>query len=187
MCTESSCTLLWRPARLPVHFCIPEVCHNATQNVVLITSVFLYFIVKFRESITLAVMQIFRWDKKRWIKNEEEDTFIGRSKILTLMAKRHLITFRYVATLSQFLQLLLLVLVWGIYRFLRSSVLLRLKISIWKPHIWRKSAWFLNHSTGIVLRVQTDEHILTHNLICGQPNHFQISTDWEILSYDHLI
>ena len=50
--------------------------HNATLDVVLITSVLEYFIVKFRESITLAVMKIFRWDKKCWIENEEEDTFI---------------------------------------------------------------------------------------------------------------
>ena len=59
---------------------------------------------KFREAINLAVMQIFRCDKKRWIENEEEDTFIGRSKIVTdsLMTIRHLIRFRYMATVSQF-------------------------------------------------------------------------------------
>ena len=45
---------------------------------------------------------IFSIDKKRWIDNEEEDTFIGRSKIVALMVIRHLIIFRYIATLSQF-------------------------------------------------------------------------------------
>ena len=61
-----------------------------------------YFIVKFRKAITLAEMQIFRCDKKRWIENEEYDTSIGRSKIVTLITIRHLIIFRYMATVSQF-------------------------------------------------------------------------------------
>ena len=45
-------------------------------------------IAKLQEVITLAVMQIFRLDKKRWIVNEEENTFIGRLKIITLLRQR---------------------------------------------------------------------------------------------------
>ena len=58
--------------------------------------------VKFWEAITLAVMQIFLCDKKRRVANEEEDTFIGRSAIVTLMVIRHLTMFRYMTTMSQF-------------------------------------------------------------------------------------
>ena len=66
---------------LHVHFCILEIFHNAAPDGVLITSVLYYFIAKFQEVITLAVMQIFRLDKKRWIENEEEDKFIEYRKI----------------------------------------------------------------------------------------------------------
>ena len=71
-----------------MHFCILEVCHNATPNVVFITSVLYYFIAKFPEVITLAVMQIFRLDRKRWIGNDEKYTFIGRLKIVTPLRQR---------------------------------------------------------------------------------------------------
>ena len=84
---------------LHVHFCILDVCHWAALIVVLITYVWLYFTGEFREAITLAVGRIFRWNKKCWIGNNEENAFIERVKMLNLMEIRYVVIFYYVITL----------------------------------------------------------------------------------------